>query len=135
MLKQERQEKVLTGLLEAGYRDLDRLDEILAIAEWIGLDTRDIIEECKQLGDININTVMYVAMRSILIQIAEHTEKEEIKERIENHEVFTNYMDSWFNVEYLDSLEADDLPSKSTIIQETLKEFERGYVEEHELDV
>ena len=118
-------EDLLLALLECGSLDLDRLQDILRIAKKFGIDIYYILDYAEETFGENgerpkYNEVMYCAMRAILEAIADIIEEEDpdIAEKLRDWDVYTNYTDSWFN---LDSLDRDPGEIEKLSIQEIAK--------------
>jgi hypothetical protein len=121
-------EELLMSLLECGYRDLERLNEVLKIAEKFKITIDDILDYAEEIADktVKFNDIMYSAMRLTLDKIAENVENEELAEKIREHEVFINYMDSWFNIEALDNRDLKEIEetTKEQLIKAVIEEIE-----------
>jgi len=112
--------RLLTSILECGPRDLDRLKGVFAIAEKFGIDAKDVIAnaEGEACGRARFNNLMRAAMRMTLERIAsilDAYERTWVAERLREWEIYINYLDSWFNIESLDSLDEDDLKALSPV--------------------
>jgi hypothetical protein len=120
-------EDLLMSLLECGYRDLERLNEVLKIAEKFNITIDDILDYAEEITDktVKFNDIMYSAMALTLDKIAENVENEEIAEKIREHEVFINYMDSWFNIEALDNRDLKEIEetTKEQLIKAVIEEI------------
>ena len=120
-------EDLLMSLLGCGYRDLERLNEVLKIAEKFNISIDDVIDYAEDIaeGKIDFNTLMYSAMRLTLDRIAENMPNEQLAEKIREHEVFINYMDSWFNIEALDIRDIEEIEktTKEQLIKEVIQEI------------
>jgi hypothetical protein len=120
-------EDLLMSLLECGYKDLERLNEVLKIAEKFNITIDDILDYAEEIADktVKFNDIMYSAMRLTLDKIAENVENEEIAEKIREHEVFINYMDSWFNIEALDNRDLKEIEetTKEQLIKAVIEEI------------
>ncbi len=120
-------EDLLMSLLGCGYRDLERLNEVLKIAEKFNISINDIIDYAENIAEekIEFNALMYSAMRLTLDQIAENIPNEQLAEKIREHEVFINYMDSWFNIEALDIRDIEEIEktTKEQLIKEVIQEI------------
>lgn len=128
MKAEEWKDELLMSLLECGYRDLERLREVLALAGKFSVSIDDVTDYARDIADknIDVNTLLYSAMRLTLDKIAEEVEDEETAEKIRDHEVFVNYMDSWFGLESLDELDVEEVEKTpkekivSTVVEEIL---------------
>jgi hypothetical protein len=122
-------EELLMSLLECGHKDLERLNEVLKIAEKFNITIDDILNFAEEITDKNVkfNDIIYSAMRLILFEIAKNVEDEELAEKIREHEVFINYMDSWFNIEALDNRDLQEIEktTKEQLIKAIIDEIKR----------
>jgi len=120
-------DELLTSLLQCGYRDLERLAEVFAVAEKFGIKVDDVIDDASQItgGAVEFNDIIYSAMRLVLEKIADEIEnvEPEIAEKLRDWEISVNYMDSWFNIEPLDGigLKDADKKTKEQIIKEVVE--------------
>jgi hypothetical protein len=104
---EEWKEDLLQSLLECGYRDLERLNEVLAIARKFNITIDDVLNYAEEIADktVKFNDIIYSAMRLTLDRIAEELEERgdsETADKLRDWEIFINYMDSWFNLDSLD---------------------------------
>ena len=119
-------DELLMSLLECGSGDLKRLNEVLKIAEKFGISIDDVLDYAEQIADktVKFNDVICSGMQLTLDKIAENVENEEIAEKIRNHEVFINYMDSWFNLAVLDvRLEEIEKTTKEQLVKAVIEEI------------
>jgi hypothetical protein len=120
-------DELLMSLLECGYGDLERLNEVLKIAEKFDVTIDDVVDYAEQIVDktLKFNDVIYSGMQLILDKIAENVEDEEIAEKIRNHEVFINYMDSWFNFAVLDDVRKGEIEktTKEQLVKAVIEEI------------
>jgi DNA-binding XRE family transcriptional regulator len=120
-------EELLMSLLECGYKDLERLNEILKIARKFNITIDDILNNAEIVYEENIkfNEIIDVAMRLILFEISTNVEDEELAEKIKEHEILVNYFDSWFNIEALDNIDVELLEkiSKEELIKDVVNEI------------
>ncbi len=109
-IMREIEEDLLLSILECGYRDIERLIEVLKIAKKFGITIDDVIDDAMEYTEkIEFNNIMYSAMRLVLNAIAEKVENKEISEKIRESKIYVNYMDSWFGISALDDLNIDDI--------------------------
>jgi hypothetical protein len=122
-------EDLLMSLLECGYKDLERLNEVLSIAKKFDITIDDILNYAEEITEksIKFNDIMYSTMRLVLDKIAENVEDEELAEKIRDHEIFVNWMDSWFNIEALDNrdLEQIEKTTKEQLIKDVIEEIKK----------
>jgi allophanate hydrolase subunit 1 len=123
-------EDLLMSLLECGYRDLERLNEVLAVAGKFNISIDDILDYAEEITEktVKFNDIMYSAMRLTLDKIAdliEHQEPE-IAEKLRDWEILVNYMDSWFNIETLDNRDVEEIEKLTSrqIIENVKKEIQ-----------
>jgi len=117
-------EDLLMSILECGIQDLDKMEEILSKAEnWlVDIDFDDVIENAKDLGRIDFNTILYAIMENIVYDLVEDIEDEKIREKIlDNFNPFLNYLDSYFN-NCLDEL--DEKSTREEAIKCLIEEVE-----------
>jgi DNA polymerase III delta prime subunit len=109
-IMREMEEDLLLSILSCGYRDIERLIEVLRLASKFGITIDNVIDnlDCGE-KTLEFNNIMYSAMRLVLNAIAEKVENEEISEKIRNYEIYVNYMDSWFNISALDDLNIENI--------------------------
>jgi DNA polymerase III delta prime subunit len=123
----EMQEDLLLSILHCGYGDIERLIEVLKLAKKFGIAIDDVINDVEEnVEKIEFNNLMYSAMKLVLNEIAEKVEDEEISEKIREHEIYVNYMDSWFNISALDELSNEDIKrlTADKIVKRVEKEIE-----------
>lgn len=125
-------DELLCSLLRCGYSDLERLREVLAIAEKLGVTLDDVMEEVEHsiIGAPDLNDLLYATMRLTLDRIAEEVEEGgdgELAERIREHEVYVNFSDSWFNLEALDvrDLEKIGRMTRELIVKAVVEELRK----------
>ncbi|MGB9760403.1 MAG: hypothetical protein ACP5PT_07455 [Brevinematia bacterium] len=110
MEKEEIQEDLLLSILHCGHRDIERLIEVLKLARKFNVTIDDVVSDVEENAEkMKFNNLMYSAMELILNKIAEKVEDEEISEKLREHEIYVNYMDSWFNISALDELSNLDM--------------------------
>ena len=112
--------ELLMSILKCGYRDLEKLNVVLGIADELDLNIDNIMKYTEEIneGKINFNALMYSAMQLIINEIADRISEEyedgEIANKLrDNFNPYVNYMDSWFNIEALDSWDSEDDISKN----------------------
>jgi hypothetical protein len=112
-IMEEWKEDLLQSLLECGYRDLERLNEVLAIARKFNITIDDVLNYAEEIADktVKFNDIIYSAMRLTLDRIAEELEEkgDETADKLRDWEIFINYMDSWFNIEALDIRDLEEI--------------------------
>ena len=122
--------ELLCELLKCGYKDLERLKEVLAIAMKLDISLSQIVEYTVQacLDPLDINDLIYSSMWLTLEELSRRIEKtnKRIAERLLDHEILVNYFDSWFNIEALDNLGLKEIErlTPEQIVERVLKELE-----------
>jgi hypothetical protein len=120
-------EDLLMNILECGYQDLERLNEIIKIAEKFNITIDDILNYAEEITEktIKINDIIYSTMRLTLDKIAENITDEELSEKIREHEIYVNAMDSWFNIEALDNRDIEEIEktTKEELIKAVIEEI------------
>lgn len=122
---------LLMSVMDCGYRDLERLTEVLKIAEKLHIEIGDIIKYTEDITTgkrIKFNNLIYSVMRLILDKIADIVgeKDEDLAEKIRDQTIFINYMDSWFNISSLDRLrdfEEIEKISKQEIVKRVVEYF------------
>jgi hypothetical protein len=129
-------------MLECGSRDLERLSSVFAIAEKFGITVDDVIVNAEGNGRVKFNDLMYTAMKMILDKIADILDtykRSETAEKLRKWDVYVNYLDSWFNIEALDSLDEGELeeltPEEVAVMVAEELEGEMGSFDGADVDV
>lgn len=121
----EMEEDLLMSVLGCGYRDLEELLSVIKLAKKFDISIDDIMDNVEDTGmRMEFNSVMQSAMSLILDRIAAEVKDEDISEKIRYHEIYVNYMDSYFNISALDELSDEDIEKLTT------DEIIKGVVEE-----
>jgi hypothetical protein len=107
-------EDLLIALLKCGYRDLERLYEVLKIAEKFNITIDDVLNYAEDIANktVEFNDIIYSAMRLTLDIIAEELEEKgdpETADKLRDWEISINYTDSWFNIEALDIRDVEEI--------------------------
>ncbi|MCR6692369.1 MAG: hypothetical protein MRT15_08255 [archaeon YNP-LCB-003-016] len=124
-------EELLMSLLKCGYSDLNRLNEVLAIARKFDITIDEVVYWAEELanGQVKFNDVMTAAMSLILHNISDYVDDLDMSEKIWNHKITVNYMDSWFNIKALDKLrdiKEIEKMTKEQIVEQVVKEVIKG---------
>jgi len=122
-MNEERQEKLLTYILECGYSDLNELDKRINLLELFDGDLFEIVEEVKdEFNDIDFNLLILMIFKEITFKVGEAIKEDEpeIGAKLQEYDnFFLNYMDSWININALDYPE----DNKDDIIKEVIAEL------------
>ncbi|SDG32110.1 hypothetical protein SAMN04244560_02145 [Thermoanaerobacter thermohydrosulfuricus] len=115
-----------------GYRDIEKLEELLEAAEKFNIYPDEILEDIKEIENdpTDINSWIYSTMSLLFYKIMDEVEKEIYDKNIikkvekirEEFSPYVNAMDSWFN-NFLD--EIDLQKDKNEIIEEVIKAIEK----------
>ena len=126
---------LLMAILKCGYKDLERLEDLLYLASKLGIDLDNIMEHLEEVNSYpelypGVNTLIYFTMRLILNEIADDIETEygdpEVAERVRDFPIYANYMDSWFGINVLDrSVEELESLDRRDIVREVYEEVRR----------
>lgn len=122
-MNEERQEELLTYILECGYSDLNELDQRINLLELFDGDLFEIVEEVKdEFNDIDFNLLILTIFKEITFKVGEAIKEDEpeIGTKLQDYDnFFLNYMDSWININALDYPE----DNKDDIIKEVIAEL------------
>jgi len=89
---------LLTELLGCGYGDLERLLQLFYVAHVLKIDYREVFDYVNE-ADI-YHSLMYNLMDMIVNKLVE----EGIEIDTDSFNPFLNYLDSWFNIGFLDEV-------------------------------
>jgi predicted ribosome quality control (RQC) complex YloA/Tae2 family protein len=110
-----------------GYRDIEKLEELLEAAEKFNIYPDEILENIKEIENdpTDINSWIYSTMSLLFYKIMDEVEKEIYDKNIikkvekirEEFSPYVNAMDSWFN-NFLDEINLQN--TKDVIIEEVI---------------
>lgn len=110
-----------------GYRDIEKLEELLEAAEKFNIYPDEILEDIREIENdpTDINSWIYSTMSLLFYKIMDEVEKEIYDKNIikkvekirEEFSPYVNAMDSWFN-NFLDEINLQN--TKDVIIEEVI---------------
>jgi len=122
-------DNLLMAILHCGTRDLEKIKGLIKLANLFGISEEEIVESTEEeLGIINANTIIGETMRMTLNAIAEKCKKKVRDYLIEEHGIFVNLFDSWFNIETLDDLDDDAELTPQEIVKKVEQEVTKKLI-------
>jgi hypothetical protein len=123
------EDDLLTNLLECGSGDIDKLGEVITLAERFGITMDDITDLAyeESSAPLNVNDLISAAMKLTLKAIADMAEElgeTDVAEELRDHEIYVNYIDSYFNLDSLDGGVGRLKPMQ--IVKRVIKEVKRN---------